>query len=246
MDNSAALVMRSDRFKNRRQQTREILKNNPWFSQWPDKTLDVLMNHARLETYFDGQFLYQQGDKCTSMLIVLSGALQLGWPSEDGRYVVLCYLSESHVLNIAPILDGIGLDHDYRAHGTTTVATIDRQVIMDCLDENNALAYSIIGFLCNRNRLLHEELRYQNLSSLRTRLAHRLFQMAHMHGRDTADGREITMRLSQENIAALMATSRQSINRELSFLREQGIIETRYNKVFVRDMESLHRMGISI
>lgn len=246
MEETAAFAVRSDRFKNQRQQTREILQRDEWFSQWPSATLELLINSARLETYFDGQFLYQQGDKCNAMLVVLSGALQLGWPSEDGRYVVLCYLGEAHVLNLAPLLDGIGVDHDYRAHGTTTVATIDRQIILDCLEQNKALAYSIIGFLCRRNRLLHEELRYQNLSSLRTRLAHRLYQMAHMHGRDNDQGREIVLRLSQENIAALMASSRQSINRELSLLREQGVIETRYNKILVRDMAALQKIGISI
>lgn len=49
----------------------------------------------------------------------------------------------------------------------------------------------------------------------------------------------LNLKLSQENLAELLQTSRQSINKELAALSNQNIIEVKYNQIFILDFEKL-------
>lgn len=218
---------------------RAILQQDRWFGSWPDEAVDTLVSQARFRLFFDGQRVFSMGDVCPAILVVIRGALQLSWPTEDGRQVIQCYLPKRCVFNLVPMLDGVGLDHDYQAHGTTLLASLDRSTVFALLERDKTLMHSIIDLLCSRSRLLYDELKHQSLSSLRTRLARQIHFFANNYGRQTEQGLEISIKLSQENLAALMSSSRQSINKELSWMMEQGILMTRYNRITVLDSQAL-------
>lgn len=47
------------------------------------------------------------------------------------------------------------------------------------------------------------------------------------------------LKLSQENLAELLKISRQSIRKEIQWFVEEGIIETKYNHISVKDIDKL-------
>jgi DNA-binding GntR family transcriptional regulator len=53
----------------------------------------------------------------------------------------------------------------------------------------------------------------------------------------------LNLKLSQENLAELLQTSRQSINKELAALSNQHIIEVKYNQIFILDFAKLSNIA---
>jgi CRP-like cAMP-binding protein len=75
------------------------------------------------------------------------------------------------------------------------------------------------------------------------RVARLLIEIAEEHGRTTDNGIEIGVSLSQEELAGLVTTSRESVARSLTSLRRRGLITTGRRSVVVRDMEGLRRLA---
>jgi CRP-like cAMP-binding protein len=71
------------------------------------------------------------------------------------------------------------------------------------------------------------------------RLATMLVDLAARHGRDTADGVEIAIALSQDEIAGMIGASRDSVTRALASMRSRGLVETGRRSIIVRDLDAL-------
>jgi len=67
------------------------------------------------------------------------------------------------------------------------------------------------------------------------RLVRRLLELSECFGEPTEDGVEVTLALSQEELAAWTAASREAVAKAIRLLRELGWIETRRRRVVIRD-----------
>jgi CRP-like cAMP-binding protein len=71
------------------------------------------------------------------------------------------------------------------------------------------------------------------------RLASLLVDLAVRHGRDTADGVEIAIALSQDEISGMIGASRDSVIRALASMRSRGLVVTGRRSMTVRDVDAL-------
>lgn len=213
------------------------------FPEWPDAARDALRQAALVKTCFDGATIYAEGDRGDHLLLVLSGSLELSIGNTEGKRVIMNYISPTEISNFIPVLDGGLITHHYRAHGKTVLACIPRPVLLQQLQTQPQLMSAIIAMLCQRNRQLQDYASYLALATFRSKLAARLLYLAAKYGRNTAAGIDINIKLSQENLASLLATSRQSINRELRWLVEKNIVAIEYSKVTVFDLQALKRLS---
>jgi CRP-like cAMP-binding protein len=217
------------------------LKKN--FPDWPDTVLESLRDAARIQTHLDAALIYAEGDVGDHLLLIVSGSLELSIGNAEGRRVIMNYLSQTEISNLMPVLDGGPVAHEYRAHGKTVLAYIPRAVFLQQMERQPQLMSSIIAMLCMRNRQLQDYAGYLALATFRSKLAARLLYLARKYGRTTQDGIDIDIKLSQENLASLLATSRQSINKELRWMVENNIVAIEYSKVTIFDLQALEHLS---
>jgi CRP-like cAMP-binding protein len=72
-------------------------------------------------------------------------------------------------------------------------------------------------------------------------LAKRLLELGDEYGTDTPDGKLITMRLTQSELAAMVGTTRESVNKHLRAFRARGIIDVQRGRTLIRRPEELRR-----
>jgi CRP/FNR family transcriptional regulator, cyclic AMP receptor protein len=76
------------------------------------------------------------------------------------------------------------------------------------------------------------------------RVSARLVELAEHYGQSKDSGVEITVPMSQEELAGWSACSREAVVRALRMLRDRGLIETkRYRHITVLDVEALRRQA---
>jgi CRP-like cAMP-binding protein len=149
----------------------------------------------------------------------------------------------NEVINFIPVLDRRGSMHDQRAHGSTTLFHIPGQALFDLFAREPVLLRNVLDLICLRSRALHGRMSRTALAGFRARMADQLLALAEWHGRQTERGVELTIRLSQEDLAALLAASRQSVNKELRWLVRNGIVDVRYSRLTVIDMKALRELS---
>lgn len=73
-------------------------------------------------------------------------------------------------------------------------------------------------------------------------MAKRLLELGAVYGEPVENGTRIGLRLPQELLAGMLATSRQSINKELKIWEARGWIAVKYNTIVLSQPEALRKL----
>ncbi|WP_175691193.1 Crp/Fnr family transcriptional regulator [Burkholderia anthina] len=212
---------------------------------WPESSLHRLCDAGRIRTWGDGQLICALGSSCGDVHVVLSGAIELSCIGKLGERAIEAYIGPNEVCNLVPALDGHSSMHDQTARGATTLFHIPGAAVIEEFSREPKLMRLLLDLMCARVRILHSRIARRSVSGLRSRLAGHLLELARSHGRTTADGIEITVRMSQEALASLLGTSRQSTNKELRRFARDRIVDTRYSHLTILDIDGLRAISLS-
>ena len=211
----------------------------PAFRPWPADAHLRLAAGARTVAVGKGKQILACGDTVSELIVVLGGTLVTSRTSEDGRQSVLFHWHKGDILGMSPLLSGGRFSFDLTAQTRSRLLCIGSAPILSVLAEQPHLLGSVVDLLCGHYRLTIDMFCRQALMPLRERLIDRLLLLAGTHGVRTSAGVRLDMRLSQSELAAMLSTSRQSVNKELQSLVQQGLLALAYNSITITDMPGL-------
>ncbi len=182
----------------------------------------------------DGELLHVCGEVCPHLFLVASGCIRLFSVASDGREFTtwLHFAGDPHA--IGPALLGSKYQNNAKSRGETKLVRIEGALIRESIARNGRLAFDVMAAM-DRHRtagsLLHER---AATHSLEARIAGLLGLIVARQGRDRS-----LIELSQDEIAGMLGTRRQVVNRALRQLQERGLVEVGYRGVCVLDAEGL-------
>src|SRR5262249_15640055 len=141
----------------------------------------------------------------------------------DGREVVLNFLGPGDVNGEITVLDGLERTATATALEPTEAFTVFRRDLMPAILGNPNSMLEIIEGLCSKLRVTWSLIE-DGLKDMSGRTARGLLRLADHHGKKTKDGIVINLRLSQRDLGGYMGLSRENTSRQLSALRQRGII----------------------
>jgi CRP/FNR family cyclic AMP-dependent transcriptional regulator len=104
---------------------------------------------------------------------------------------------------------------------------------------------AFVRLLCDHFRITTQSLIiHRNRRPLHL-LARELLRLADRYGKRTKNGVVIELRLSQEDLAVMIGVGRQTINRLLKSLEQDGIVTTSYTSLTIHNVEALERLRAS-
>ncbi len=222
-----------------RQRVINAFLTNPSLLHWSAGAAATLVDAGYEKTWLQGELVVPYQADCKEILIVLAGALEASWVSASGARVIGEYIQPDSVINIIPALDRKGSLCDLYARGTVRLYHIPREAMLDLFEQQPALMRGFFELICSRNRELNKRFRFSRLADFSARVAERLLSLAERYGNAVDSGVQIGLKLSQDDLAALLGVSRQSINKELRAFAERGWIEIRYGQITIVDGAAL-------
>ncbi|MGI9417260.1 MAG: Crp/Fnr family transcriptional regulator [Geminicoccaceae bacterium] len=218
---------------------RALLAQHFLLAQLDDSALDRLLAVASERRFTNGQVIFQKGEPGTSMMAVLGGRVRISAYSEDGREIILNMVDPGQLFGEIAILDGKERSADATAMGKTELLILDRRDFLPFLEQNPKIAVQLIEVLCGRLRHTSEMVESIAFLDFGARLARLLVQMSGHYGKETEDGLLIDFKISQADLGNLIASTRESVNRQLSAWTQEGVIAIDQGKITILDQESL-------
>jgi len=219
------------------------LRWNELFSRWPDARRADLMKSARLERYSRRTQVLAHDRHRRELLVVVSGCLEISSMSTHGRKYVNALLGPGQVAPLVRLLDDVPLAYDYHAHEDSVIVHLPCDAVIAVLDAEPILWRDVAKLGLQRQRLSIVLLQNQMLNSIRGRVAATLMSLIHFYsGQGDGDAAPL-VRLSQNDLAAMLGLSRQTINKELGRLVEEGAIDMSYKRIRIVDAERLARIA---
>ena len=131
---------------------RRALNGHELFKDLAADVLTELVTLGRVVTLAPGQVLFRKGDSGDFLFCVLSGEIQIGVETRQGKTHLMNLLMPGKVFGEIALLDDLPRSADARATCTTSVLTIAREDFHRLLLTEPRLHQPVIRLLCERVR----------------------------------------------------------------------------------------------
>ena len=194
----------------------------PASDQLPRALLDAIAAHGGVRKYPAQAILINEGDSSDSLYIVLSGLLRVYASSENGREVVLAEHGPGEYLGELS-LDGEKRSVSVKALEPTTCCVVPGAQLREFLAGNPEFALHLTQKLIRMVRRLTEQVKSLALQDVYGRIARVLMELSDEAG----DERVVRFKLTQQDIADRVGSSREMVNRVMKELTAGGYVALR-------------------
>lgn len=215
-------------------ETRALLDADGWFGSLPPARRDALLAEARPRSLAAGATIYAAGDPPNGLWAVTAGEVRLTGHPVAGHEVLALILRPGTWFGEVSTLDGGPRPHDATAFGPARVLTIPMAAFHRIAGEVPALYHDLGRLVCQHQRVALDFIAQTLALPLAARLARLLADRAHPQ-----DG----LRIRQEDVAAMLNVSRQTLNRHLARLAAAGVVRRSYGRIEVLDRTRLSRLA---
>jgi CRP/FNR family transcriptional regulator, cyclic AMP receptor protein len=191
--------------------------------------------------YAPGVALFHLGDDTGMVLVVRSGQAKVTVLDREGRETILGFRGPGELLGELSAVDGVARSATVTALEPVTALGIPGDAFRGLLEHRPAVARTLLHVLAVRLREADAQRLEFTAYDVPGRLARRLIELAERFGAPSEAGVEISLALSQGELAGWSACSREAVSKALATLRGLGWIETRRRRIVVRDLDALRR-----
>jgi CRP/FNR family cyclic AMP-dependent transcriptional regulator len=205
---------------------------------------DALLPRLRRRTFRAGATVFMRGDPGRDLYIIESGSAKICLTTEDGKEITLAMLGAGEFFGELALLDGEPRSSDAVAMELTQCLLLERNAFLQFIEERPRVAHRIMEVLSRRLRDNNQLVQDAAFFDVSARLARVILRLADSVGHVDAGGVTIGRRLTQLELAGMVGTTRESINKWLGHYEREGLIERHGGLITVTRPDAL-RLRIS-
>jgi CRP/FNR family transcriptional regulator, cyclic AMP receptor protein len=196
---------------------------------------DRFIAAARPRSWRAGAAIFVMDDPGTSMMLVRTGTVRIGYPTPEGRSFLLAELGPGAVFGEIALLDGGARSADATAVTDCTLLAFERRDFLPLLEHNWPLAEAVLKVVCARLRSADAHIADLAFSDLPGRLAKTLIARAHPGPK----GGPAYISDTQGALAGMVGGSREAVNRCLRKWQQAGLVAVADGRILLPDPEGL-------
>jgi CRP-like cAMP-binding protein len=201
-----------------------VLQGVTIFERVPSAELAELATQLRRRTFRRNEVIVHRGDPAGALHVIRTGRVKITLPSEEGEETVLAVMGPGACIGEVAALDGGPRSATMTAMEPVETLSLLRDDLLAAARRSPDLALALITTLAAKLRRADAWLEDSYFQDLDTRLARRLLELAEEHGRQTADGIEVAVPLTQTDLAGMLGATRVSVNRVLGIYQDQLLL----------------------
>ncbi len=211
----------------------------PLFIRLCSDTQAAIDREMHVRTYPKGQSILLEGHHPTGLCIVVSGLVRIYRMMADGRVHVHHYMRPYATFNVIAALDGRPNPTSAEAVSESQIGWLSRASLIELMTNDVELMQSCLRLLTLQNRELMARLDDIGFRTVPSRLARLLL---HSGGFESEANIPLDT-LSQDEIAAVLGTSREVLGRALRQLYDMGLVRREGRNYVIVDREGLEQLA---
>jgi len=223
---------------------RDLLRRVSIFSHLDQAGLAAIERLMEIRTCSGEAVITGQEDPGDSLFVLVRGKVKVVLYGESGREMILSiFKSPGDFFGEMSLLDNQPRSATILAVEPSTLLILKRRDFQAHLEANPRTAVAVLTELSRRLRHADEVIGNLALLDVYGRVARKLREMAEADGEETEEGVVIRERPTQQEMAATIGTSRETVSRVLSELARRGYIEMTGRRLLIRRSFLLEQSG---
>ncbi len=175
-------------------------------------------------------FLFRQGETTSTIYLIKSGKLKLIQTSADGREAILDICGPGEVLGELSLYREQTHPSSAVAVEESCVCCFSKQQFEALIRQDPSFALRIIGYLGQKRYENMQKLREETRQTVREKLLHLFYRFASEYGMAREREMIINLKITQQELADMLGSSRVAVAKALKELKAANIIgmENRY------------------
>ena len=215
----------------------ELLQTMRYFTGLDAALLESIKHYFKEVRYDKGTIFLTEGSWTDSLYFIVSGLVKVYKTSRGGKEQVLHIAPPGDSLNDVSLYDEGPNAAGMLALTPVVLYTINKKYIVKVLQDNPPIMMNVIRALAERIRRDSNLLEDLSSSQVLGRLA-KLFL-----GRYGGEEHTVGLNLTQKDMASLVGSSREMVNRSLRVIEEKGGIRLSRRRVVILDKTVLHQIA---
>jgi CRP-like cAMP-binding protein len=206
---------------------------SPQLGQLPEAARRALAAAAGERAGGRGDRLFHQGDPASHLFLVTAGRVKLTQVGPDGQEVIVRHIGPGEILGGIALVEGAAYPVSGEVLEPARLLAWPRGELRRLAEEHPRLALLTTGIIAGRMHELQERFRELATQRVAQRLARALLRLVRQAGRRTAEGVEIDLPLSRQDLAEMTGTTLYTVSRTLSAWESAGVVAVGREKVVV-------------
>lgn len=208
----------------------EVLENVTLFSGLPPDELELLRQISHNKTYRKGSVIINEGERTDALFVVLTGRAIAVSIDDQGRQIVLNEFGPGDHFGEMSFIDKSPRCADVEVTTSTRLMVIPRERFMEVISLNPRICLSLIKGLNDKLRNTTEQVKDLVFRDVYCRVARLFDKISRTHENGS---RIIEERLTHQQIADRVGSSREMVSRIFKELRGGGYIDVRNKKISI-------------
>jgi CRP/FNR family cyclic AMP-dependent transcriptional regulator len=216
----------------------DVLKSVALFHDLSEQELTFLVEHSSLRHFGANELIFAEGDSCSGLFIIQSGAVKIFKTASSGREQILGVERAGNTVAELPVFDGGTYPASTVAAEESDLLFIRREDFRTLCLQHPEVALKLLKTVGRRLRALVGIIEELSFTTVRQRLIAYVLRLA---AQNTGAGKSIELELpvSHQELAAELGTVRELVSRNLSRLQAEGLIKIQGRSLQIPDVETL-------
>ncbi len=216
-----------------------FLKNCDLLQKMSLDQLDMLEKHCQRRKFAAGGPIYLPSESADSIYLVGSGLVKICHLTADGKISTLAYVKPGEVFGELALFDPLDRGEYVESVEVSVLIRIPKQRIQELMNRDLDIALAVTKLVGLRRQRIERRLRTLLFTSNQHRLNHLLLDLAEQFGEAIDGGIRLGLKLSHQEIANLIGTTRETVTILMGKLKTDGLISGQRQTVILNDISRL-------
>jgi CRP/FNR family transcriptional regulator/CRP/FNR family cyclic AMP-dependent transcriptional regulator len=219
----------------------QLLRRVTLFSGLKEDELDALAKVTARRSFQKHSVILLAEEEGNSLFIIQKGKVKVSILSEDGREIVLTLLGDGEFFGEMSLLDGLPRSATVIALEDTEAVMLRREDLLRLIERTPQIAIKLMAELTIRLRKTDQKIESLALLDVAGRIASAVLQLAADEGEETPEGLVIYNHPTQQLLANMTGTTRETVSRVLKRFRKEGYMATMGRNWIILREEDMRR-----
>ena len=218
--------------------TRNWLSYIQLFEGLTPTQLDWVAQHAHRRNFEAGRNVMTIEQPGEAVFVILHGSVKIHIEQGE-RDVILSILGAGDLLGEMSLIDSVGRSASAVTLESSLLLWMDKNTFNYMLDNFPPVARNLVKIMSARVRLSDQMIQALATLDVNGRVARQLLAFAEKYPREKDGVTQISITLTQGDIADLVGASRKRVNQAMVLFKEQDLIDDADGRIAIKDSKGL-------
>jgi CRP/FNR family cyclic AMP-dependent transcriptional regulator len=218
------------------------LRQYELFKDLNEEELDQLGRGSQPTMVPKREYIFAPEEPSNQIYMLKSGRVRISRLSETGKHFTLVILEPGDIFGESALFDDEPRRHFAEVLDDAQICAIDKREFEKVAMNNPTVSLKIAQIVEHRLTEAQEQIENLVFYDVQTRLARLLLKLADIHGERVDNGVQIGIKLTHEDIASLIGSTRETTSKILNEFRTNGWIDVKKRQIILLDQKVLAEM----